>query len=268
MTIPEVVQVISQVRAARAWTAFLVVIAVGHHLGTLTAPLGEVGDIQWADVVDLLLPWAVVATAGTALLAVSTRCQIVGAAGLLAYVQGHGIHLAANSIAERQPSATAFFWDELAGHAIWYSGLYVVVGALLVGRAVRTPPGLLRLVLAVVVGATFATNALGGHAPAGCRGVFAARRAGGPAADRPRCGRARGGGGGADLLGGGGSSRGPVSRSDRDQPEHGARRSPPVREARRVPRVEPLGREQGGDRVPQRGGGRDPVDRRRPVDEA
>ena len=164
MTIPEVVQVISQVRAARAWTAFLVVIAVGHHLGTLTAPLGEVGDIQWADVVDLLLPWAVVATAGTALLAVSTRCQIVGAAGLLAYVQGHGIHLAANSIAERQPSATAFFWDELAGHAIWYSGLYVVVGALLVGRAVRTPPGLLRLVLAVVVGATFATNALGGHA--------------------------------------------------------------------------------------------------------
>lgn len=139
-------------------------VAVGHHLGTLTAPLGEVGDIQWADLVDLLLPYAVVATAGTALLAVPVRCRIVGVVGLLAYVQGHGIHLAANSIAERQPGDTAFFWDELAGHAIWYSGLYLVVGALLVGAAVRTPPGRLRLALALAVGITFATNALGGHA--------------------------------------------------------------------------------------------------------
>ena len=185
MTGPEV----EQVRASRAWTALLAVIAVGHHLGTLTAPLGEVGDIQWADLIDLLLPWVVVATAGTALLAVPTRHRIVGAAGLLAYVQGHGIHLAANSIAERQPSDTAFFWDELAGHAIWYSGLYVVVGALLVGVAVRTPPGPLRLVLAAVMGTTFATNALGGHAVplavAACSllAVLALRRPAGLGAD-------------------------------------------------------------------------------------
>ena len=154
----------SRRRTVRAWTALLAVVAVGHHLGTLTAPLGELGDIQAADLLDLLLPYAVVAAAGVALLAVPRTAQVVGVAGLLLYVQGHGIHLAANSIAERQPSDTAFFWDELAGHWIWYAGLYLVLAALLVGRAVTTTPGPVRLVLSVAVGVTFATNALGGHA--------------------------------------------------------------------------------------------------------
>ena len=154
----------SRRRTVRAWTALLAVVAVGHHLGTLTAPLGELGYIQAADLLDLLLPYAVVAAAGVALLAVPRTAQVVGVAGLLLYVQGHGIHLAANSIAERQPSDTAFFWDELAGHWIWYAGLYLVLAALLVGRAVTTTPGPVRLVLSVAVGVTFATNALGGHA--------------------------------------------------------------------------------------------------------
>ena len=149
---------------AAAWTTLLAVVAVGHHLGTLLSPLGEVGDAQWVDWVDLVLPYAVVGTAGTALLAVPRSCQVAGAAGLVAYVQGHGIHLAANSIAQRAPSDTAFLWDELVGHAVWYAGLYVVIAALLVGRAVASPPGPLRLALAVAVGVTFATNALGGHA--------------------------------------------------------------------------------------------------------
>ena len=151
-------------RTERAWTTLLAVVAVGHHLGTLTAPLGELGDVQAADLPDLLLPYAVVAAAGVALLAVPRTAQVLGVLGLLLYVQGHGIHLAANSIAERQPSDTAFFWDELAGHAIWYAGLYLVLAALLVGRAVGTRPGPVRLVLSAAVGVTFATNALGGHA--------------------------------------------------------------------------------------------------------
>jgi len=155
--------VITQARAATAWTLLLGVIAVGHHLGTLTSPLGRVGEAQWADWIDLLLPYAVVASAGVALLAVPRRAQVAGAAGLVLYVQGHGIHLAANSIAERDPGDTAFLWDEIVGHAIWYAGLYLVVGALLVGRAVIAPPGPLRLLLAVSVGFTWCTNALGGH---------------------------------------------------------------------------------------------------------
>jgi len=149
---------------ALAWTAFLAVIAVGHHLGTLLTPLGDVGDAQWADWIDLLLPWCVVATAGAALLAVPTRMQLVGAAGLVAYVQGHGIHLAANSVANQVGGDTAYLWDELVGHAIWYAGLYLVLGALLVGRPVRASPGPVRLVLAVAVGLTLCSNAIGGHA--------------------------------------------------------------------------------------------------------
>ena len=153
-----------QRRTTLAWIALLAVIAVGHHLGTLLTGLGPVGVVQQADLVDLLLPYAVVAAAGVALLAVNRSCQVAGVVGLVLYVQGHGIHLAANSIAGRQDSPTAFFWDELAGHAIWYAGLYLIIGALLVGRAVPSRPGPVRLLLSVAVGVTFATNALGGHA--------------------------------------------------------------------------------------------------------
>jgi hypothetical protein len=148
---------------AAAWTALLAVIAVGHHLGTLLSPLGDVGDAQWVDWIDLALPWCVVVRAGAALLAVPARMQLLGAAGLVAYVQGHGIHLAANSIANQSGGDTAYLWDELVGHAIWYAGLYLVLAALLLGRAVPEPPGPLRLLLAVAVGLTFATNALGEH---------------------------------------------------------------------------------------------------------
>ena len=151
-------------RTTSAWTALLAVIAVGHHLGTLLGGLGPVGDVQGADLVDLLLPYAVVAAGGVALLGVPVAARTAGVVGLVLYVQGHGLHLAANSIAERQDSATAFFWDELAGHAIWYAGLYLLLGALLVGRAVVARPGPLRLGLSAAVGVTFATNALGGHA--------------------------------------------------------------------------------------------------------
>ena len=154
----------AQARTTAAWTALLAVVAVGHHLGTLLAGLEPVGDVQQADLVDLLLPYAVVAAGGVALLGVPVGPRIAGVIGLVLYVQGHGLHLAANSIAERQDSPTAFFWDELAGHAIWYAGLYLLLGALLVGRAVATRPGPVRLLLSVAVGVTFATNALGGHA--------------------------------------------------------------------------------------------------------
>lgn len=154
----------TELPTTRAWTALLAVVAVGHQLGTLLAGLGTVGVVQVADLVDLLLPYAVVATGAVALLGVPRGPRIAGVVGLVLYVQGHGIHLAANSIAERQDSPTAFFWDELAGHAIWYAGLYLLLGALLVGRAVPTRPGPVRLVLSAAVGVTFATNALGGHA--------------------------------------------------------------------------------------------------------
>lgn len=147
-------------RGTRHWTAFLAVIAVGHHLGTITAPLGDVGDTRWADWIDLALPWLVVATAGPVLLAARSR---LGAAGLVAYTSGHGIHLAANSVATQDGGDTAYLWDELVGHAVWYAGMYLVVLALLRATRELPAPGPLRLVLAVAVGVTWCTNAIGGH---------------------------------------------------------------------------------------------------------
>ena len=133
----------------------------------MTPRLGEVGDAAWADWIDLGLPWLVVATAGACLLTAPAdrRARLLGAVGLVAYVQGHGVHLAANSIATRDGGDTAYLWDELVGHAIWYAGLYLVVAALVLAtRDTAGRPGPLRLLLALAVGVTFATNAIGGHA--------------------------------------------------------------------------------------------------------
>jgi hypothetical protein len=71
----------------------------------------------------------------------------------------------------------------LAGLAIWYARLYLLLGALLVGRAVPTRPGLVRLVLSAAVGVTFATNALSRVVPLAVGtclavGILAAARAG------------------------------------------------------------------------------------------
>jgi hypothetical protein len=76
----------------------------------------------------------------------------------------------------------------LAGLAIWYAGLYLLLGALLVGRAVPTRPGPVRLVLGAAVGVTFATNALSRVVPlavGACLavGVLAARARRGLAVD-------------------------------------------------------------------------------------
>ncbi len=119
--------------------------------------------MDWA---DLLLPYAVLGLAAGTLLAagVGRRTWIgFGVAGLL-YTQGHGIHLAANSIGNAQPSAAAFLWDELAGHAIWYAGAAMVVATLaatMAERAATRNPA--AIAVAIAVGATWATNALGGH---------------------------------------------------------------------------------------------------------
>ncbi len=81
----------------------------------------------------------------------------------ITYVEGHGVHLAANSIGNRHPSALAHLWDETVGHYLQHVGLAAMAAALMlaVGRQRRFPPAL-ALPLATLAGMTHVTNALEG----------------------------------------------------------------------------------------------------------
>jgi hypothetical protein len=149
----------------RRLAAFAVAVIVGHHLGTALGWLGGPGDTRWADWVDLAVPYLVVGCAAATLAAVpgGRRDWIaLGAAGIL-YTQGHGVHLAANSIANVEPSDIAHLWDETVSHWLWYLGLAGLVATLahaarkLPSR--RSPTG---LVLAVAWGVTTFTNSVEG----------------------------------------------------------------------------------------------------------
>jgi hypothetical protein len=52
--------------------------------------------------------------------------------------QGHGIHLAANSVGNVEPSPVVHLWDEVVGPAVWYAGVAVVCAVL--ATAVRDRP--------------------------------------------------------------------------------------------------------------------------------
>lgn len=151
--------------------AFAVAVSVTHHLGVLTSRSGRIGPLTGYDLLDTLTPYLVV---GTALLVlVSTGTDRTGwclaALGAVAYVQGHALHLAANSISNEteraglQPSDATHLYDEVLGHYVWYAGLALLVVAL-ARRLVASPapPGLVPVVLALAVGLTWATNGLEG----------------------------------------------------------------------------------------------------------
>ena len=152
------------VRSSRWLAAFAIAVVVGHHLGTIVGPFGEVGgQTEWADWVDLATPYVVVGTALGALLAAAAprRAWLLAALGAVVYVQGHGIHLAANSVSNARGSAApVHLWDEVMGHYVWYGGLYLLVAALVL--AVPEPTGAARWPLAVLFGFTMATNGIEG----------------------------------------------------------------------------------------------------------
>ncbi|TDC97822.1 hypothetical protein [Actinomadura sp. 7K507] len=137
-----------------------------HHIGFGLAGLGTVGDTRWADWVDILTPYAVLLTAAAALHTgqADRRSGIVFLVGAITYVEGHGIHLAANSVGNDTPGIpVVHLWDEVAGHYIWYAGLALVFAALARTLAHRpAPPWPLALVLALTVALTWTTNSLEG----------------------------------------------------------------------------------------------------------
>jgi len=140
-----------------------------HHLGLLTDGLGEGPDgSRWADWLDLLVPWLVLAPAAWTMVAAEASRQtwLAFGMGALAYANGHGIHLAGNSlnnvVAGTAPGETAHLWDEVVGHAVWYAGVALVLGALAATMRGRARPHPIGYPLALGVGLTWASNAVGG----------------------------------------------------------------------------------------------------------
>jgi hypothetical protein len=104
--------------------------------------------INWADVVDLATPlvliplyWLLFAHFGQPRSIAWTVVFLVLAA---AWVDGHGIHLAANAIGhllKNQPGSArdlTEFWDERFGHYLWHSAA-LGLSALVLAAAARAP---------------------------------------------------------------------------------------------------------------------------------
>jgi len=148
------------------WLAFTALAyAVLHHLGLLPDGLG-VGQhgTRWTDWLDLLVPWLVLTPAALTVWAdrPPARTWLVLGAGVVAYTSGHGLHLAANSVGNVDPGQTAHLWDETVGHHVWYAGVALVTAALAMTMTGRPRPGPVGYLLAVAVGLTWGTNAVGG----------------------------------------------------------------------------------------------------------
>jgi len=130
----------------RALLAFAAAVLVFHHVTSLT------GDTA-GDWIDLLTPFVVVGAASVLLVALDAPTLAIAVAIVAAvlYVDGHGIHLSANSIGHEALQGDArrvtHFWDEEWGHAEWHLGLF---GLLLAFCLAERRPARLRPRLAVL----------------------------------------------------------------------------------------------------------------------
>jgi hypothetical protein len=141
---------------ARPLVAFAIAVLIFHLLPAL------VGDPA-ADWIDLTTPFAVLGAAALVLRAVAAPGLplVAAAAAAILYVDGHGIHLAANSIKHEHPRgdvlSVADFWDEDWGHFEWHLGLFILVAALCLaarGAPVSRTAG---IATAMLLGFTFFT---------------------------------------------------------------------------------------------------------------
>jgi hypothetical protein len=127
------------------------------------------------DAVDLLTAFAVVGSSAALLLALKARGGVlaVALAAAILYVDGHGIHLSANSIHNQHPvgrvERVAYFWDEHFSHVELVLGWFGLVAAFCLAEArigrPRAPTGARpTLVLAAaLLGFTFFTSTVEGQ---------------------------------------------------------------------------------------------------------
>lgn len=162
-------------RHARSFGGWLLLFGISygvmHHAGTIFTGLGEVGSTRWADWIDLLTPYVVTGAAAGALRGGGASRGTWGVFWFAAvlYTQGHGIHLAANSVGntiDRPHPDVVNLWDEVVGHYLWYAGFALIVAVLAVALADRRPRGGVGAhLLAAVVGFTHFTNSVEGQTP-------------------------------------------------------------------------------------------------------
>ena len=150
-----------------ALLAFAAAFAVFHHVPALA---GETAG----DWIDLATPFAVAAAAAVTLAILGGGgwpIALAVLAGVL-YVDGHGIHLAANSIGHEELSGEAervtHFWDEPFSHHEWHLGWIALVAAICLAEQLSgRPPGKPRslavmAVTAVLLGFTLFTSTVEG----------------------------------------------------------------------------------------------------------
>ena len=148
---------------------FGLAVAVGQHVGVGFGPLGDVGGTgtRWADWIDLVVPYVVVGSGVLALAAADTdrfgwTLMVISA---VAYTQGHGMHLAANSVDNAVGGHVAHLWDEDVSHWIWYVGLAGMAVAL-TRAAPRFAVPVWAWVVVVLFGFTWFDNTIEGGVPA------------------------------------------------------------------------------------------------------
>jgi hypothetical protein len=153
------------VSAGRAFVVFAAALAAFHNLPPVA---GETAG----DYIDLATPFAVLGAALLVLLVLradAASFAVAFVAGVL-YADGHGIHLAANSIGHEQLSGEAadvtHFWDEEFGHIEWHLGWFGLVLAICLAErrlGGRAMPRLLAALSVVLLGFTlFADTVEGG----------------------------------------------------------------------------------------------------------
>jgi hypothetical protein len=128
------------VSAGRAFLVFAAALAAFHNLPPVA---GETAG----DYIDLATPFAVLGAALLVLLVLRADAAALAfafVAGVL-YADGHGIHLAANSIGHEQLSGdaadVAHFWDEEFGHIEWHLGWFGLVVAICLAERRRSGSG-------------------------------------------------------------------------------------------------------------------------------
>ena len=120
----------------RGLLAFAGSVFVFHQLPTFAGDRGGAA-------LDLLTPFAVIGSAAAVLAALGARNRVLVlalVAGIL-YVDGHGMHLAANSIANEDPvggiEETVHFWDEGFSHVEAVLGWFGLVACFCAAEAKR-----------------------------------------------------------------------------------------------------------------------------------